>query len=125
MVVVQDRSLRKHTGGRNTSTRPRKLTQKGNTPALTNVGSKRTRVSKTRGGKEKKSLLSVDEINVFDPKTKKYFKAKLKSVKENSANRNYVRRNILTKGTIVETDKGVAKITSRPGQGVSVTAHLQ
>ena len=32
------------------------------------------------------------------------------------ANRHYVRRNILTKGTVITTDKGNAVITSRPGQ---------
>ena len=35
---------------------------------------------------------------------------------ENSANPNYVRRNIITKGAIVETPEGNAKVTSRPGQ---------
>ena len=34
----------------------------------------------------------------------------------NSANPNYVRRNIITKGAIVETPEGNAKVTSRPGQ---------
>ncbi|MCF7866286.1 30S ribosomal protein S8e [Candidatus Woesearchaeota archaeon] len=125
MVIVQDRSLRKHTGGRNTSTRPRRVAQKGNNPVMTNVGAKRVRTNRSRGGSERAGLLSVDEINVLDSNTKKYSKAKLKNVKENSANRNYVRRNILTKGAIVETDKGTAKITSRPGQGKAVNAVLQ
>ena len=35
---------------------------------------------------------------------------------ENTANPNYVRRNIITKGAIVETPEGNAKVTSRPGQ---------
>jgi len=55
-------------------------------------------------------------INVYDPKTKKYSKVEIKTVVENPANRHYVRRNILTKGTIVDTSLGKAKITSRPGQ---------
>ena len=37
-------------------------------------------------------------------------------VVENTANPNYVRRNIITKGAIVETPEGNAKVTSRPGQ---------
>ena len=41
---------------------------------------------------------------------------KLLNVIENSANPNYVRRNIITKGAIVETELGHAKVTSRPGQ---------
>ncbi len=62
----------------------------------------------------------------MDPNTKKVMKAKILSVEENKANRHYERMNILTKGAIVKTDKGDAKITSRPSQdgivnGVLVT----
>ena len=56
------------------------------------------------------------EINVYDSKTKKYSKEKIKTIVENNANRHFVRRNIMTKGAVVETAKGKVKITSRPGQ---------
>lgn len=125
MVVVQDRSLRKPTGGRNTSTKPRRLAQKGNNPSMTGIGKVRTRKIRTRGGAIKKALLSTEEINLYDPKTKKNTKAKLNNVKESEANRNYIRRNIITKGTIIETDKGVAKVTNRPGQEGTINAVLQ
>lgn len=125
MVVVQDRSLRKPTGGRNTSTKPRRLAQKGNNPSMTGIGKQRTRKIRIRGGAIKKALLSTEEINLYDPKTKKNTKAKLKNVKESEANRNYIRRNIITKGTVIETDKGVAKVTNRPGQEGTINAVLQ
>ncbi len=125
MVVVQDRSLRKSSGGRNTSTRPRRLAQKGNNPSMTGIGKKRIKTIRSRGGAKKKALLSTQEINLYDPKTKKNTKATLKNVKESAANRNYIRRNIITKGTIVETDKGVAKVTNRPGQEGTINAVLQ
>jgi small subunit ribosomal protein S8e len=38
------------------------------------------------------------------------------SVVENESDPNYVRRNILVKGAIIETDKGRVRITSRPGK---------
>ena len=38
-----------------------------------------------------------------------------RQVLKNDANPNYIRRNILTKGAVVDTDKGHVKITSRPG----------
>ena len=41
---------------------------------------------------------------------------KIHSVIENQSNPNYVRRNILVKGAIIETDQGRARITSRPGK---------
>ncbi|MBW3022802.1 30S ribosomal protein S8e, partial [Candidatus Woesearchaeota archaeon] len=53
-----------------------------------------------------------------------YTKAKIKTVADSPANKHYVRRNIITKGAIVETDKGKAKITSRPGQDGTVNAVL-
>ena len=54
--------------------------------------------------------------NVLDPKTKKVKKAKIKVVVENKANVNFVRRNIITKGSVVNTKLGKVRVTSRPGQ---------
>ena len=79
---------------------------------------------RVRGGNEKNRLLRSNVANVFDPKKKKYVKAKIEAVLENPANRHYVRRNIMTKGTVIKTDKGNAKITSRPGQDGVINAVL-
>ena len=38
------------------------------------------------------------------------------SVVENASDPNYVRRNILVKGAVIDTDKGRVRITSRPGK---------
>jgi small subunit ribosomal protein S8e len=38
------------------------------------------------------------------------------TVRENPANPNYVQRNIITKGAILETDLGLVRVRSRPGQ---------
>lgn len=123
MAITQDRSLRKPTGGRNKSTRPKRLHMTGNKPSLTVIGEKRRlRNWRMKGGSEKKGLLSIGEVNLYDPKSKKHVKAKIKVVKESASNRNYVRRNIITKGTIIETDKGLAKVTNRPGQERSLNA---
>ncbi|RLF82243.1 30S ribosomal protein S8e, partial [Thermococci archaeon] len=51
-------------------------------------------------------------------------KVKIISVVENPANRQYVRRNIVTKGAIVQTEIGKALVTSRPGQDGIVNAVL-
>jgi small subunit ribosomal protein S8e len=51
-------------------------------------------------------------------------KAKILMVVGNPANRHFVRRNILTKGCIIETDKGKARVLSRPGQEGVVNAVL-
>ena len=122
MVIIQDRSLRKPSGGRNTSTRTKRVNMAGHKASLPVVGPVRIKTKKTKGGSKKEHLLSAEYANVFDPKTGKHALLKIKAVKENSANRNYVRRNILTKNTVIETEKGLAKITSRPGQEKIINA---
>ena len=125
MVLDQQRSNRKETGARYKRQHAKKKEALGRTPTLTKVDKDRavTRM-RTRGGSEKIRLLRANIANVFDPKAKKYVKAKIEMVVENPANRHYVRRNIMTKGTIIKTDKGNAKVTSRPGQDGVVNAVL-
>ena len=76
------------------------------------------------GSNRKVRLLSADTANLFDTKTKKYEQVKIKTIVDNPADRHFVRRNIMTKGTVIETEKGKARITSRPGQDGSVNAVL-
>ena len=68
---------------------------------------------RTRGGNEKLRLATANKINLTDPATGKSQVVDVLGVIENSANPNYVRRNIIA---IVETPEGNAKVTSRPGQ---------
>ena len=49
---------------------------------------------------------------------------KIKSIVENSANRHFVRRGSLTKGAVVETEQGQARVVSRPGQSGTINAIL-
>jgi small subunit ribosomal protein S8e len=60
----------------------------------------------------------------MDPATNRVIKSKIKTVKENPANPHYVRMNIITKGAVIETDAGLARVTSRPGQHGVVNAVL-
>ena len=69
-----------------------------------------------RGNGTKTRATVANRINVIDPKDNSSKNVEIKTVLENSANAHFVRRNIITKGAIVETEIGKAKITSRPGQ---------
>lgn len=60
-------------------------------------------------------VLSIKNINVNKPKEGKTVRAEITNVVRNDADTNYVRRNIVTKGAIVETDIGQVRVTSRPG----------
>ncbi|HJK02918.1 MAG TPA: 30S ribosomal protein S8e, partial [Methanocorpusculum sp.] len=68
--------------------------------------------------------LRCEYANVSDKKTGKVQKVKINSVAENAANPNYVRRNLMTKGAIIATDLGKARIVSRPGQDGVINAVL-
>lgn len=125
MAVSKLRSLRKPTGGRYKKPyRKKRLYDLGRQPALTKIEKIRVRSIRTKGNHRKLRLLSIDSANLYDPKAKKYEKVKIKSVVENPANRHFIRRNIMTKGTVIDTDKGKAKITSRPGQDGTINAVL-
>jgi len=61
---------------------------------------------------------------VSDRSSGKAQKVRIETVEENGANPNYVRRNLLTKGAIIRTEIGRARIVSRPGQDGVINAIL-
>jgi small subunit ribosomal protein S8e len=122
MALCQGRSTRKVSGGRYKTSRGKKKAEIGREKMHTTLGNDIQKEIRTCGGSHKFRLLQAKTVNLFDPKQKKTFKAEIKTVIENPANPNYVRRNIITKGAIVETTKGRARVTSRPGQHGSINA---
>ena len=124
MAVNQYRSKRKPSGGRYKKLTVRRKHQLGNLPTHTKIEKRSVNQARGLGGNIKTKLLSENSCNLFDPKTKKHIKAKVLNVVENPANPHFVRRNILTKGAVIETDKGKARVTSRPGQEGTINAVL-
>ncbi len=124
MVLTQFRARRKPTGGRYKQARGKRLHEMGRSPTMTKLGEKRARQIKVMSGAVKVRILKADTANLFDPKTKTYSQVKIKTVSETPANRHFVRRNIITKGCIIDTEKGKAKVTSRPGQHGTLNAVL-
>ncbi|WP_435359091.1 30S ribosomal protein S8e [Haloarchaeobius sp. DFWS5] len=118
----QGRSTRKRTGGRRRPIKKRKKHQLGRLPTETQVGEGRFRTIDTRGNTEKVRALSTDVANVN--KGGETVHATIQDVSENDANPNYVRRNIITKGAVIVTNEGKARVTSRPGQNGQVNAVL-
>lgn len=116
MVKWHLRSRRALTGKRLRRVRKKRKMDEGNEFLETRIGKRNVKAKRIRGGKEKLKLLSVDKINVADPKTKKVKRVKIVSVEKNPANPHFVRRNVVSKGAIVKTEIGSAKVTSRPGQ---------
>jgi len=124
MGIIQKRSRRKPTGGRYRPFRKKRILESGDLPSFTKLGKTSVRAKRTVGGNVKRVLLSHEVANLYDPSTKKYMQVKIKTILESPSNRNFVRRNIMTKGTILETDKGKARITNRPGQEGTINAVL-
>jgi len=111
-----DLEKRKPTGGRKRSYRKKRKFEMGSFPAETLLGEEKKKIDRARGGNRKIRLLSVDEVNLSDPRTGKTERVKILRVLKNPANIDYDRRGVLTKGAIIETPAGKAKVTSRPGQ---------
>lgn len=125
MVIMHARSRRKPSGGLNRGTLTKRTHMTGRPPALTRVGpERRKRTVKVKGGRRKQRLFETDVANLWDPKKAKHVKAAISAVSENPANKNFVRRNIITKGTIIATAEGRARVTNRPGQDGTVEAVL-
>ncbi len=111
-------SRRKPTGGR--LKRPNRYRGKRRTEIASEkqsamIGDSNRKLYRKRSGLQTVRVLYDNQINVADKKSGKVVKATLQSVSENAADPNFVRRNIMTKGAVVETDMGKVRITSRPG----------
>lgn len=118
----QGRSKRKRTGGRLKPSSKKKRYQLGREPAATTVGEHRFQVIDSRGNNEKYRTLSTNVAQVADGAD--ITQAEIEGVIDNPSNVNYARRNIITKGSIIDTSAGQARVTSRPGQDGQVNAVL-
>lgn len=116
MAIWQGKSLRKSTGGRAKSNRNKRNREFGRVPAETKIGERTIKKIRTKGGNKKIRLTNDQKINVVNPETKKTEVAEILGVVENQSNIQFVRRNIINKGAVVETTLGKVKVTSRPGQ---------
>jgi small subunit ribosomal protein S8e len=124
MAQWQGRSKRKPSGGRLRPIRKKRKFEIGREDQFAFVGEPTRKIIRVRGGAKKVQLFGVSHANVTDPKTGKFQRAKVLSVLENPADPNYVQRNIITKGAIIDTSIGKARVTSRPGQDGVLNAVL-
>jgi len=116
MGIWQGRSRRKRTGGRLRPIRKKRRHEIARELQSATVGAGTTKKYRVRGGNRKMRILTTNSVNVFDPATKTTKAVKVITVRENPANPNYVQRNIITKGAILETELGLVRVRSRPGQ---------
>lgn len=124
LILWQGRSVRRESGKRYRISRRKKRFEIGRAPADTTLGESRNRLIRTRGGNLKVRALRTQYANISTPATGVTKRSKIETVVENRADPNYMRRNILTRGAIIKTGLGKARVVSRPAQDGVVNAIL-
>ena len=110
------------TGARIKRYRKKRKYELGRPPTNTKIGPTKVRVIRTKGGGRKSRLLADMYVNLsIGGETKR---VRILDLVENPASRFLTRDKILTKGAIVRTEVGLARITSRPGQDGVLNAVL-
>ncbi len=123
-MVWQGRSRRTFTGKLIRSARKKRKYELGRPQVETLIGDRKIKKERGRGGNIKIKLVMDKFANVYDPKQNKVVKAEIKNVIENKAHVHYVRKNVITKGAIIETSIGNARVTNRPSQEGVINAVL-
>lgn len=122
MVIFQGKSRRKSTGGRHKPHNKKRKVLMGRVAAETRIGDRRVRSIKTKGKGRKLRLLMSETANLVESPGEKPRVVKILGVSNNPASRDFTRRNVITKGAVIETEAGLARVTSRPGQEAVINA---
>jgi small subunit ribosomal protein S8e len=124
MAIWHGKKGRKITGGIVKIARKKRKYELGSLPLHTKIGKEKKLLKRVKGGKIKVKLSFAEFANVLDPKTSQTKKVKILSVVSTPSDPHLARRNIITKGAIIKTELGNARVTSRPSQNGVVNAIL-
>ncbi len=119
-----DMRKKKLSGGRKRAYRRKRKFEEGRFPAETILGEPKKKIVRGRGETTKIKALSDKYVCVTDPKSGKTEKVEIMRVVKNPVNVDYDRRGVITKGAVIETSLGLARVTSRPGQDGIINAVL-
>jgi len=124
MARSHARSKRKYTGKKYKHFGKKRKKELTRLTIDTEIGEYKVKKQRVLGGNSKLRLFSSMFINVTDPDTNKTSKVRILGFESNAASKDLNRRHILTKGAVVETELGNAKVTSRPGQHGAINGIL-
>ncbi len=124
MVRYQGKSGRIISGGRFKQSSEKKKSHLGRPATETQIAEERKRLLRVRGGNQIQRLFRTQHVNVTDPDAGKTQRAEIKDVTTNPASREYSRRRVITKGAILDTSVGKARVTNRPGNEGIINAIL-
>jgi small subunit ribosomal protein S8e len=109
-------SRRKPSGGRKVQARSKRATEISTEKQFALVGEAKRKIYRKTGGNTMVRVMAANKVSINNPKNGKTTLGDIHSVVENASDPNYVRRNILVKGAVIETNQGRVRITSRPGK---------
>ncbi len=124
MAQWQGRSRRKPSGGRYRPQRKKRKFEIGREQQFASIGTQRLKLYRTKGRNQKVRVLSAEWANVTDPASGQTKKVKIATVKDNPSDPHFVTRNIVTRSAIIQTELGLARVTSKPGQHGVINAVL-
>jgi len=124
MVKYQGPSKRKISGGLRRQSKGKQQSHLARPATETHIGESRKKRIRTLGGNFKTRVQRANKVNVLDKETGKVSNTDIKGVKTNPASRDFTRRRIITKGAIIETELGLARVTNRPGSDSIINAVL-
>ena len=124
MTTYQGKTGRKITGARLRAHSGKKKRELGRSATRTGIGEERRKQVRVHGGNTKNKLFRSNVVNVVDPSTGKLTSADIKDVETNPASREFSRRRIITKGAIISTSLGNARVSNRPGNEGYINAVL-
>ncbi|KUO92430.1 MAG: 30S ribosomal protein S8e [Thermocladium sp.] len=125
LSYFQGNDNRKISGGYRLRTYKVKPKHLGGGPATnTRLGELEVKRDRSYGGVVKIRLLRTQYANVVDASTGKTIKSKIIKIIDTPANKDFLKKGIIVKGTIIETEAGRAVVTSRPGQDGVLNAVL-
>jgi small subunit ribosomal protein S8e len=114
---------KKASGGKYIQQRKKKKDERTGQKKIVKLSdSEKKKTVRVRGGILKTFFLRAKFVNVQNKGKAK--KVEIKNVVSTPSNRFLARQNVITKGTIVETDLGNVRITSRPTQESSINGVL-
>jgi small subunit ribosomal protein S8e len=116
---------RKQTGGKKRAYRSKRIFDQGRHPVETLLGDTKRKTVQGRSRIEKTKIIKTNLVNVTNPATGITERLEVLDVVRNPAKADYNRRGVITKGTIVRTEKGLARIVSRPGQDGALNAVVE
>ncbi len=122
---IHSRSKTKKNGNgkRRNKIRDKKRSEMGNYFIATKLAeADRVDIVRRRGGMEAPVLKNAGFANLLTKQG--YKKVAIKGVTDSPDNRNFARQNIITKGTMINTELGKAVVINRPGREGSINARL-